>query len=67
MAVVAPMLGGWWLDKKLDTTPVLTLVCLGIGCAAGFWLLFKTARKLTKDAEALEKRERQEQRRDDER
>jgi hypothetical protein len=62
MLIVGPTIGGWWLDRELSWTPTLTLVGLGVGSVAGFWLLFKTARQLSKDAEALEERERRSRR-----
>lgn len=36
---------GIWLDGKFDTKPVLTLVFLGLGIAAGFRNLIMAAKK----------------------
>ncbi len=36
---------GVWLDGVFDTTPVLTLVFLGLGIAAGFRNLIRAAKK----------------------
>ncbi|MFO7753551.1 MAG: AtpZ/AtpI family protein [Desulfobacteraceae bacterium] len=36
---------GVWLDKKFETTPVLTLVGLGMGIVAGFRNLARAAKK----------------------
>jgi ATP synthase protein I len=40
---------GVWLDRKFDTVPWLTLICLGLGIAAAFrniGLAIKKSRKL---------------------
>lgn len=65
MLVVGPAVGGWWLDDRFGTSPTIMLVSVGLGSFAGFWLLFKTARQMSKDAEALDERERRRTRRDD--
>ncbi|WP_041273164.1 AtpZ/AtpI family protein [Desulforapulum autotrophicum] len=39
---------GVWLDNKFDTTPVLTLVFLGLGIAAGFRNLVMAAKRSRK-------------------
>ena len=39
---------GVWLDKKFETSPVLTLVFLGFGIAAGFRNLIRAAQKSRK-------------------
>jgi len=36
---------GIWLDGKFDTPPVLTLIFLGLGIAAGFRNLIKAAKR----------------------
>ncbi len=36
---------GVWLDGVFDTQPVLTLVCLGLGIAAGFRNLVRAAKR----------------------
>jgi ATP synthase protein I len=40
---------GYWLDARYDTSPLLTLVFLGLGVIAGFrniYLAMKKSRKL---------------------
>lgn len=39
---------GVWLDKKFGTTPVLTLIGLGMGIIAGFRNLVRAAKKSRK-------------------
>lgn len=39
---------GVWLDKKFDTTPVLTLIGLGMGIVAGFRNLFRAMNRSKK-------------------
>lgn len=36
---------GYWLDKKFDTQPVLLMVGLGFGIAAGFSNIYKARQK----------------------
>ncbi|OPZ71696.1 MAG: putative F0F1-ATPase [bacterium ADurb.Bin478] len=33
--------GGWWLDGKLHTTPVLSLLGLMLGAAGGFLNIYR--------------------------
>jgi len=40
-AVLLGFFGGFWLDKKLDTLPWLTLAGAVIGLAAGFYRVAK--------------------------
>ncbi len=49
LAVFIGLFLGVWLDGKFDTSPVLTLIFLGLGIAAGFRNLVmagKRSRKL---------------------
>jgi F0F1-type ATP synthase assembly protein I len=34
------LLGGHWLDGKLGTSPLLALLGMFVGAAAGFWSLY---------------------------
>ena len=45
VSIVIGMLGGKWLDGKLDTDPYLMLTGLVLGAVAGFRSLFAAARK----------------------
>jgi len=47
LSTVIGMLGGRWLDSKLSTAPVLTLLGLLLGVVAGFRSLIMAARKST--------------------
>lgn len=38
---------GWQLDKWLHTSPVLLIVFLALGTAAGFWNVYRIAAKPT--------------------
>lgn len=49
-AVVGCLLLGWWADKKLGTSPWLSMVGLVLGSFAGFWTLFKAARELSRES-----------------
>jgi len=39
---------GWWLDKKLDTSPLLIIICTLFGAAAGMYSFIKTVLNLDK-------------------
>jgi F0F1-type ATP synthase assembly protein I len=45
LSIVIGLLGGRWLDGKLDTAPYLTLLGLILGSIAGFKSLVQTARR----------------------
>lgn len=47
LSTVIGMLGGRWLDSKLSTAPVLTILGLLLGVIAGFRSLIRAARKST--------------------
>ena len=36
---------GYWLDKKLGTSPYLSLIGLFLGISAGFYQLYKIAKR----------------------
>lgn len=48
LSIFIGLFAGIWLDGKFDTKPVLTLVGLGLGIAAGFRNLFLAAKKSRK-------------------
>jgi ATP synthase protein I len=48
-AVGLGTLAGWWLDKKLGTTPWLLVVGALFGIGLGFYLFFKILMSLNKD------------------
>ncbi len=39
---------GWWLDSKLSTKPLFSLVFLGLGFAAALLELFRELKKLNR-------------------
>lgn len=41
------LLGGWWLDGKLDTAPLLTIVGAMLGAAAGFYSMIQSLKAKT--------------------
>jgi ATP synthase protein I len=52
MFVGSTLLGaafGWWLDKKLGTSPWLMLVFTLLGTAGGFIEMVKIAKEISKD------------------
>ena len=46
-AVVVGSLIGWQVDRWLNTTPILLIVFLALGTAAGFWNVYRIAVKPT--------------------
>ena len=61
LSIVLGFLAGRWLDAKLGTT-WCSVVGFIIGVYAGFRSLFVAARKMTRDIERAEQREREEHR-----
>ena len=46
VAIVLGLAAGWWLDGRLDTSPLCLLLGLFLGIAAGFKNLFTFARRV---------------------
>jgi F0F1-type ATP synthase assembly protein I len=63
LSVLVGFIGGYWLDGKAGTSPWLTLIGLAYGIAAAARALYRAARRATKEAEELDRREREERRR----
>lgn len=40
LSVLFFLMGGWWLDGKLGTTPLLMILGAFVGAAAGFYSLY---------------------------
>lgn len=40
LSVLLFLMGGWWLDGKLGTTPLLMIVGAFVGATAGFYSLY---------------------------
>ena len=51
ISVVIGMGIGWWLDRKLGTTPWLMVVWIGFGFAAGIRSLWRSAKRAEKEME----------------
>jgi len=45
LSIVIGLAIGYWLDKRFDTSPVLTLVFIGLGVAAGFRNIYHAIEK----------------------
>lgn len=45
LSIVFGILGGHWLDGKLNTAPFLTVLGMALGVAAGFRSLYRTTRQ----------------------
>ena len=48
LSIFIGLFAGVWLDRKFDTSPVCTLIGLGLGIGAGFRNLAHAARKSRK-------------------
>ena len=46
-AVVVGALIGWQMDRWLGTSPLLLILFLALGAAAGFWTVYRTATRPT--------------------
>jgi ATP synthase protein I len=49
IATVIGLGGGYWLDRWLGTAPWLMLIGLGLGIAAGFVNLFRSAKRAERE------------------
>jgi ATP synthase protein I len=45
LSIVIGLAIGYWLDRKFDTSPVLTLVFIGLGVLAGFRNIYHAIEK----------------------
>ena len=54
---VGSVLLGWWADKRFGTSPTLTLVGMAFGAFGGFWTLFRTVQRLSREAEQADAEE----------
>lgn len=41
LSVLLFLLGGWWVDERLGTTPLLMIVGAFVGAGAGFYSLYR--------------------------
>ena len=60
LSVVVGLFGGSWLDRRFGTGPWLTLLGVAYGVAAAARALYRAARQATKEAEDLDRQEREE-------
>ena len=63
LSVVVGLLVGSWLDRRFDKAPWLTIIGGVYGVAAAARALYRAARRATKEAEDLDRREREERKR----
>jgi len=56
LSIVIGLAIGYWLDKKFDTQPVLLLVGLGFGIAAGFSNIIRAGQKSRQIDEELDRK-----------
>lgn len=54
LSVVFGLLGGWWIDEKLGTSPWITLLGTGFGMATAGRALVRAARQAHRMAEQEE-------------
>jgi ATP synthase protein I len=62
LSVLLGLFGGQFLDRRFHTTPWLTLVGVTYGVAAGIRGLYRAAARATREAEELDRREREKRR-----
>jgi ATP synthase protein I len=60
LSVILGLIAGSWLDGRFGTGPWLTLVGVAYGVAAAARALYRAARRATREAEDLDRREREE-------
>ena len=59
LSVLLGLFGGQFLDRRFHTAPWLMLLGLGYGVAAGVRGLYRAAQRATREAEDLDRRERE--------
>jgi F0F1-type ATP synthase assembly protein I len=59
LSILLPLFLGRWLDQKLGTGSWLTLICAGLGLAAGVRAVLRALREANREAERLEREERE--------
>ena len=59
LSVLVGLFGGQWLDKKLGTHGILTLVGLGYGLAAGARSVWRALKRANLEAEEQERQDQQ--------
>ncbi len=59
LSIVIGLALGYWLDKKFETQPVLLLVGLGFGIAAGFSNIIRAGQKSRRIDEESDKKNRE--------
>ncbi len=55
LLIVAGVLGGLWLDRKIHTTPLFLILGFFIGASSGFWSIYRTVYGKNKVARNREK------------
>ena len=63
LCVLVGLFGGSWLDGKLGTNPWLTAAGVGFGMAAGFRALWRALKQANREADELDREEREARRR----
>ncbi len=49
LSIALPVLGGWWLDGKVGTAPLFTLLGLGLGLVLALVGAYRTVRSIEED------------------
>ena len=62
LSVVVGLFLGSWLDRRFGTTPWITVAGVVYGVAAAARALYRAAQRATREAEELDRREREERR-----
>lgn len=59
LSVLFGLLGGQWLDRRLDTSPWLAVIGLGFGLAAGGRSIWRALQRANREAEEFERKDRE--------
>lgn len=59
LSVLLGMLGGYWLDSKLKTRGVLTVVGVVLGLVAGYRTLWRVLKQANREAEEDDRKQNQ--------
>lgn len=49
LSIVLPLMAGWWVDRKVNTMPLFTLLGLGLGLTLAFIGAYRLIQEMEKD------------------
>jgi len=56
LSIILGTLGGWWLDRRLETLPIFTLLGVVAGSALAFYGVYRMVEPLMSEANEVDQR-----------